>query len=132
MMIIVGLQGWTLALVPACCFLNPPRFRTSTVAMTITVAVAMPTLDELGVNLFGPIKALAIIAIIGKWHELFEFLTKANTRRPLIKVEDVVDGPLRLDIDQLIVTTAQPDEGAGVDLRLFAQAMDRSRDISNL
>ena len=107
-MMLEGLQPCTLALIPAGGFLDLARFRTSAIAMAITVAIAMPTLDELGVDLFGTIKALAVIAIIGKWHELLEFLAEADTRRPFIKVEDVVDGPLRLDIDQLIVTTPSP------------------------
>ena len=117
---IEGLQQRTLALVPARCFLHLARFRASAVAMTIAVAVAMPTLDELGVDLVGAVEAPAVIAIIGKWHELLEFLAEADTRWPFIEMEDVIDGPLRLDVDQLIVTTPQPDERAGVDLRLFA------------
>ena len=129
---IEGLQQRTLALVPARCFLHLACFRASAVAMAIAVAVAMPTLDELGVDLFGAVETLAVMAIIWKWHELLELLAEADARRPFIKMEDVVDGPLRLDVDEFVVTTPQSDERAGVDLRLFAQAMDRGRDIFEL
>jgi hypothetical protein len=129
---IEGLQQCTFALVAARCFLYLARFRAGAIPMAIAVAVAMPTLDELGVDLFGAIEALAVIAIIWKRHELLEFLAEADTCRPFIKMEDVIDRPLRLDVDKLIVTTPQSDESAGVDLRLFAQAMDRGRDIFEL
>ena len=33
-MMIAGLQEWTLALVPACCFLDLARFRASAIAIT--------------------------------------------------------------------------------------------------
>src|SRR5882724_1922978 len=129
---IEGLQQCMFALVSARCFLYLARFRAGAIAMAIAVAVAMPTLDELGVDLFGAIEALAVKAIIWKRHELLELLAEADTRRPFIKMEDMIDGPLRLDVDEFVVTTSQSDERAGVDLRLFAQAMDRGRDIFEL
>src|SRR4029450_4731080 len=79
-MMIEGLQQRTLALVPARCFLYLARFRTGAGAMA--VPVAMPTLDDLAVDLFGAIEALAVIAVVWKRHELLEFLAEANTRRP--------------------------------------------------
>src|SRR5215475_15165245 len=94
----------TRLLVAARGFLHRPSFRASAVAMAVTVAIAMPALDEFRIDLFGAVETLAVIAIIREWHELLELLAEADARRPLIEMEDVVDGPLRLDVDEFVVT----------------------------
>src|SRR5262245_44317220 len=97
-------------------FLHLPRLRAGSITIAIPVTVAMPTFHELGIDLFGTIEPLAVIAIIRERHEFLELLAEADARRALIKMEDVVDGPLRFDLDELIITTPQPDERTGVDL----------------
>src|ERR671923_284705 len=68
-------------------------------ARPVAVAVAMPALDELDVDLFGAVEPFAVVAIVRERHEFFELLAEAQARRPFVEVEHVVDGLLGRDLD---------------------------------
>ena len=92
--------------------------------IAVAMAITMPALDELGVDLVLTVEAFAVIAIVREGHELFKLLAEADARWPFVEVKHVVDGPLGLNIDEFEFAAPQANEGARIDLRLFAQAVN--------
>src|SRR5688572_24380421 len=58
------------ALIAACRFLCMTRFRPVTIP--VAMAVTVPVLDELGVDLLQTIKAFAVVSLVREWHEFFK------------------------------------------------------------